>query len=244
VLPECYRAAVEHAAAHVTHDVPVLDDDAHVLVEGCDGDVVLTLAVNPTSLRIEQAAFAGAADRIEAGMLEALCRVIEGLPLIEAADHGALRLEHALREGPKPVGGIVTPRAVGSAFDRPHALLRDALASWRTQMGAVEPTSTFDAGPTPTWRAMDDATRKGAITAVIFGFTRAHELPDDLFAVVAIEFDVRLVLHAAPHAKLAPLVMALERSIRDAIDPRLEVYLEEIRDKNKLRRLAIVENDR
>lgn len=244
VLPECYRAAVERAYASVTHDVPVLDDDAHVLVEGCDGDVVLTLAVNPTSLRIEQAAFAGAADRIEAGMLEAMCRVIEGLPLIEAADHGALRLEHALREGPKPVGGIVTPRAVGSAFDRPHALLRDALASWRTQLGAVERTSTFDAGPTPTWRAMDDATRKGAIAAVIFGFTCAHELPADQFAVVAIEFDVRLVLHAAPHAKLAPLVMALERSIRDAIDPRLEVYLEEIRDKNKLRRLAIVENDR
>jgi hypothetical protein len=244
VLPACYQAAVERAYASVTHDVPVLDDDANVLVEGCDDDVVLTLAVNPTTLRIEQAAFAGAADRIEVGMLEALCCTIEGLPLIEAADHGTNRLEHALREGAAPVPGIVTPRAVGSAFDRPHALLRDALASWRTEIGALDRTSTFDAGPTEAWRTMDDAARRAAIAAVIAGFIADHALPADQFAVVAIEFDVRLVLHAAPHAKLAPLVMALERSIRDAIDPRLEVYLEEIRDKNKLRRLAIVENDR
>ncbi|HWB79379.1 MAG TPA: hypothetical protein VG755_30665 [Nannocystaceae bacterium] len=244
VLPECYRAAIECAAACVSHDVPVLDDAAHVVVEGCDGDVVLTLAVNPTTLRIAQAAFAGAADRSEAGMLEALCCAIEGLPLIEAADHGAIRLEHALRDGAAPVPGIVTPRAAGSAFDLPHALLRDALASWRTQVGALDRTSTFDAGPAEAWRAMDDAARKGAIAAVISGFTEDHALPADQFALVAIEFDVRLVLHAAPHAKLAPLVMALERSIRDALDPRLEVYLEEIRDRNKLRRLAIVENDR
>jgi hypothetical protein len=37
------------------------------------------------------------------------------------------------------------------------------------------------------------------------------------------------------------LVFELEQALRDAIDPRLEVVLEEIRDRNRKRRLAVVE---
>jgi hypothetical protein len=80
------------------------------------------------------------------------------------------------------------------------------------------------------------------IAGCVASFIAARQLPADAFSLVAIEFDVRLVFRAAPNLELPRLTMALERAIRHDIDPRLEVYLEEIRDRNKLRRLAIVEN--
>lgn len=243
LLPEVYRAAVERAATVAMHDIPLLADAGVQLVCGAIEDVTLSLAVDPQSSCIVRASFAGAADRLEVGVLEALCTVIEGLPLLEAADHGVLRLERALREGSAPVPGIATPRAVAGAFDRPHALLRDALANARGVLDIPALTSSFDPGPGPRWRSLDAAARADAIATTVATFTRAHALPADTFALVAVEHDVRLVFRAESVPGLPSLVMALERSIRADIDPRLEVYLEEIRDRNKLRRLAIVEND-
>jgi hypothetical protein len=241
VLPEVYRAAIGHAAAVAVHDAPVIAESPLVLVEGVDADVTLSLAVDPVSTCIVIAGFAGAGDRDEIGMLEALCLVIEGLPVLEAADHGVLRLERALRRGDAPVPGIVTPRAVASAFDRPHALLRAALAHARAVMEVPGITSTYDPGPSPHWRHLDRRGREAVVATVVDAFTRAQALPEATFSLVAIEHDVRLVFRAEATPSLPALVMALERSIRTAIDPRLEVYLEEIRDRNKLRRLAVVE---
>lgn len=243
-LPACYREAVQRAAMSATHDVPVLEDDRWLWIEGYDDGVSLTLAVDPGSLRVVHAGFAGATDHVEFGVLEALCTIVEGLPVVEAADHGVIRLEDKLREGRAPVDGIVTPRAVAGAFDRPHALLRDALTELRALVPGLERTSSYDAGPAPGWRVLDRAERHAEVERVLGAFTLAHGLEPDSFALVAIEFDVRLVFRAAPHPRLAALTMTLERTIRGEIDARLEVYLEEIRDRNKLRRLAIVENDR
>lgn len=242
VLPEVYRAAVERAASVASHDVPLLADAQWQLVEGTVDDVTLSLAVDRAS-NIVHASFAGAADRLEVGVLEALCTIIEGLPLVEAADHGVIRLERMLREGEAPVPGIATPRAVASAFDRPQALLRDALAHGRALLDLAERTSSFDAGPGARWRSLDAAGRADAIATAVASFTTTNALPADTFSLVAVEHDIRLVFRAASTPELPRLVMALERMIRADIDPRLEVYLEEIRDRNKLRRLAIVENN-
>jgi len=39
----------------------------------------------------------------------------------------------------------------------------------------------------------------------------------------------------------ARIVLDVEQALRHTIDPRLEVVLEEIRDRNRKRRLAVVE---
>jgi hypothetical protein len=40
-----------------------------------------------------------------------------------------------------------------------------------------------------------------------------------------------------PAAKKAGLLMALERGLKDAVEPALHLYQEEMHDKNKIRRL-------
>jgi hypothetical protein len=63
-------------------------------------------------------------------------------------------------------------------------------------------------------------------------------------AVVSIRYDVRVELGLSEAWKQLDqprLVMALERELQARVDPRLEVYVQELKDKNQLRRLALVE---
>lgn len=248
-LDSPYATALAHAIATAHHDVPLLDEAPRVIVHGQHDGVTLSVAIDTATHRIDAAAFAGATGRLQYGVLEGLCRVIEGLPLVEAADHGASRLEYTWRDRSRrpACAGIVTPRSAGSEFVLAHALVRAALQAYRDATGYAEPYSSFDAGVAPRWRALDAAGRRTAITRCCDAFAAARELQPGAFELVAIEFDVRLVLRADASlagAGLPALVMALERAIRSEVDPRLEVYLEELRDRNKLRRLAIVEDER
>jgi hypothetical protein len=63
-------------------------------------------------------------------------------------------------------------------------------------------------------------------------------------SVVSIRYDVRVELGLSEAWKKLDqprLVMALERELQARVDARLEVYVQELKDKNQLRRLALVE---
>jgi hypothetical protein len=63
-------------------------------------------------------------------------------------------------------------------------------------------------------------------------------------SVVSIRYDVRVELGLGEAWKKLDqprLVLALERELQASVDPRLEVYVQELKDKNQLRRLALVE---
>ena len=49
---------------------------------------------------------------------------------------------------------------------------------------------------------------------------------------------------AEPQTDKQPIVMQLERAITEQIDPRLELYLELVRDQSKLRRLTSDPNNK
>jgi hypothetical protein len=91
---------------------------------------------------------------------------------------------------------------------------------------------------------MSPADRGAAVRTVLHTFVAACDRRPGAVELVAIELDVRLVLRLdeALLSEGGPrLVFELEQALRDAIDPRLEVVLEEIRDRNRKRRLAVVE---
>ncbi len=243
-----YADALSRAIATARHDVPLLDESPRVVVHGEHEGATLTLAIDTATHCVDAAAFAGAVGKIQYGVLEGLCRIIEGLPIQEAADHGASRLEYAWRDSKSrsACAGIVTPRSAAPEFALAHTLVRAALQMYRDTTGFAEAHSDFDGGVSLHWRRLDTAGRRAMIAACCESFLAARNLDRDAFELVAVEFDARLVLRA--HANVAGpnlpgLVMDLERTIRADIDPRLEVYLEELRDRNKLRRLAIVEDD-
>jgi hypothetical protein len=200
------------------------------------GGVTVTASVEQASLLLHLDAghtiTAAGFDGQPAALLERFCALLTGMPLLEAAQHGAIHLEAALRApGVRPVAGVVTPRAAHPMFALPTALIRQALASYRTRTGYSEHINRHDPGPGPAWREASAAQRSARIAA----------LAGEGVELVAIEHDVRLVFalpDALDGAARQPLLLDLEARIKRQVDPRLEVFAEERKDRNKLRRLG------
>jgi hypothetical protein len=223
--PRDVYAAALAAVTGFAHEGPPQSEGSITLTATAEG-TQLFLAVDEATHTIRAAGFAGT----PRPLLECFCTVVTGLPLLEAAQHGVIHLEAALRApGTRPVAGIVTPRAAHPMFALPTALIRAALATYRARTGYAERTNQHDPGPGPAWRAASPAERAARIAAVV------AEAGGD-FTLIAIEHEVRLVF-AAPGASPDRL-FDLEARIRRAVDARLEVYAEERKDRNKLRKLG------
>jgi hypothetical protein len=186
-----------------------------------------------------------APDAVRQLLLAELCRVITGLPLLEATYHGALRLEHRLRStSARPLRGIVLPRAVHPHFALVEELLRGALARYRELSGFDVTRGQHDDRPRADWLAADLAERKQRLETALGQVLPSFGLEAGDAAVVSIRYDVRVELGLSEAWKKLDqprLVMALERELQTRVDPRLEIYVQELKDKNQLRRLALVE---
>jgi hypothetical protein len=233
-LAPCYEARVREAAASPEHRGRVFEGAAEGEIDGR----VLSLELDGGT--IVRAMFTGAKDAIETGVLETLCAAIEGLPIDEAADHGAIRAEAHLRDqSDRPVSGIVTPRAAGEVFAMAEKLMRKARASHGTPRARNE----HDNALSESWRSAKESVRRDLLARAIETFCRARGMSSADVQVTAIEHDVRVVVtlpDSLPPNEKPKFAMDLERAIRHDVDPRLELYAEELKDKNKLRRLAVV----
>lgn len=238
-----YGAAIAHAAGSPLHEGELPTDPGLERIEVEQQGVALALSIEPATHCIRHATFRNAATG-HRGLMERFCTLLEGVPLLDAADHAVQRLEFALRDhwSHRPVAGIVTPRAADPCFELPLALIRRALADYRTRTGYAERTSTYDPGPSAAWKSLGTAEQRAAVRTVLERFSAERGgAPDDV-ELLSIEFDVRLVLRVDEHMTArggAGVVLDIERALRDAIDPRLEVVLEEYRDRNRKRRLAL-----
>lgn len=186
-----------------------------------------------------------APDQLRQLLLTELCRLVTGLPLLEAAYHGALRLEHRLRPtAARPLPGIVLPRAVHPYFTLVEELLRGALAAYRRLSGFEITRGQHDDRPRADWLAAGFDGQKRRLELALAQVLPGFGLEATDVSVVSIRYDVRVELGLSDAWKKLDqprLVMALERELQARVDPRLEVYVQELKDKNQLRRLALVE---
>lgn len=188
----------------------------------------------------------GAPEELQQLLLAELGRLITGLPVLEACFHGALRLEHRLRPQAtqRPVSGIVLPRAVHPHFALVEDLLRGVLAHYRLLSGFDATRSQHDDRPRSAWLGANADERKARLDAALARILPGFGLAVSDVSVVSIRYDVRVELGLSEAWKKLDqprLVLALERELQASVDPRLEVYVQELKDKNQLRRLALVE---
>ena len=208
------------------------------------GDCRLELEIS--SGHVVHGATSQAPDEARGLLLSELCRIVQGLPLLEACYHGALRLEHRLRPAGqgRPVEGIVLPRAVHPYFALVDDLLRSALAEYRRLTDFKVTQSQHDDRPGSAWLAASADERAQRLVAALGEILPSLGLEPADVSVVSIRYDVRVELGLSEAWKKLDqprLVMALERELQTRVDARLEVYVQELKDKNQLRRLALVE---
>lgn len=233
-LPEPYASALR--AADKGSLAPLARTGLIQARTEIDG-LLLEAAIEPKDHVIHGLVATGARSAPFDDLMLLLTHICRGLPVFETADHGAIRLEHLLRgDAPRPRPGIVIPEAVDPAFRFVSALLRGLLADYRNKTGYNDRTNTFDVTPGQRWMDADDVARRAQLADA---FARAGFPPSDV-VVMAIEYDVRVVvsLGEIPAKDPARALAVLERQMKHFVDGRLELFLSEVKDSNKLRRLS------
>src|SRR5512145_328000 len=170
-------------------------------------------------------------------VLDALCRVVAGLPLQEAADHGVLHVAEADRAQGRlaPVPGILTARAAGPAYVRAQGLIRGIMADYRAATGYAETRSTWNPAATAEWQGKDEATRTAELKTRLADFCAGRGLPADAVLLAGTEGDFRVTVEIAldvPAADQPKLLLDLERALRTQTGNRFEVFLQGMQDKN------------
>jgi len=177
------------------------------------------------------------------GTLEAFCRAIEGLPLQEAADHGTVHASERLRAAvARPlVQGIHTPRSLGSAFDRCDRLIRDILAQYRAATGDQETRNFWNPALSQEWRLKTNEQQLDTLRPIIESYRKSQDAANGDMWIARIEKMRRVTIdfgETVDAARKPVLLRELERAMRNATGERLELYMEELKDNNVIRRLV------
>ena len=232
------------------HDTSFEDSDDLITVEAYHDGLMLGLQVEPLFHWIKKAKYGGAVNSITAPLLEKFCTLIEGVPIQDASDHGVGRLEFSVRgiSGSRPVPGIVIPGAIDERLSMIQLLIRNTLTNYRQKVGYLQTENIFYPEPSENWLRLSQVEKKEKLLTVLKReLEKIHILPTDI-DVLEIEYNVRVLVRfsgylAEPETDKQPIVMQLERAITEQIDPRLELYLELVRDQSKLRRLTVELNN-
>lgn len=241
-----YRPALERAEANPVFRLRPAGAPDQVTTRGRAAEAELVLVVDASQHHIVAGGFeveSSGAPELSVGLLESLCRIAMGLPILEAAEHGTLRLERALRgQQRRPVAGIVLPESLHPLFRLARQLLASALADYRRQTGFGEVHSRHDDRPGEAWLKASEAERRQWLARVVGRALTARGLEPERASVESIRYDVRveLSLELPPEVNAPVFVMALERALQAELDPRLELYVTERRDRNSKRRLAVL----
>jgi len=209
----------------------------HCTIKG----VGLSVLVEPQRKIIQQAKWQGAEGPLEVGMMNACCQVILGLSLLEAADHGVLRLEDYLRDERlrRPAAGIVIPEKVEPAFGLPLELLRGLLSDFRKRTGYDQTINFFVKAYSNAWQALDGAGRKQRLQESLDQFLKDRKLNPKLFEVLSLDEKGRVTLASEVEFgrdQKAQLLLQLERHLDKHLEENLHLYVQELEDKNSKRR--------
>ncbi|MBI3297908.1 MAG: hypothetical protein HYZ75_07080 [Elusimicrobia bacterium] len=229
-----YRAAVEKAAATPRFEGALAAPAGTTLHDAEQSGAALTVAVDAAGT-VAAARHRNAAPAYK-GILDELCAVLPGRTLQEGADHGLIRVEDRLRDRAKakPVAGILTPDNADPAFRLPQRLIREVFRDWAKAAGWKAAPNTFDDAPRPAWLAFSEAEKLERLRPALQDACRALGLQDDVEAVAVLN-DVRVVLAFVQDAAKPPVgarLIELERRLKAALEPRLELQLEGLSDRN------------
>lgn len=240
------RDGLRQASGRLQHAGALPTDGTLVRYEAAEDGLALAVMVDPSRNIIVHARHAGG-DLVQQAVLDTLCRAIEGTTVQEAADHGAIKALYAVvdRSQKRPVAGILLPRNANFAFAAAERLVRRLHATYRAASGEELRPNEFMTLPSGTWQSKSSDEKRSTLAAAVFGFATDRGLPPDSLHLERIERDllaqdIRIVItigDQVPGGDKPALCRALERHLKDGVEATLQLYVEEVKDRNAIRRL-------
>jgi len=242
-LPECnplYRSQLMEWEHTIQHEYTLTDDEVHLLIHANHQGTSLFALFDVQQHKLRQVTFAGTASAIEKALLEALCQLIEGLPIQEIYDHGLLKLEYALRDHdqPLPVSGIINRFNFDPIFQLPQHLIQQLFQKYCQQTGYQAQLNYFDSPPNQDWLKWNDEQRIQKLQGVLDQLINQYQYNALAVKVKYIEKTVKVHIEirgTVSSVEQASLMLNMERDLHKQVEPKLQLYLEPYKDVNKQR---------
>ena len=174
--------------------------------------------------------------------LQTLAKHCKGYSLRECAEHSTIyavtdELEHISKAAKDPNMGIYCVDMVSQSLKVAQNLLRHA---HKKHFPSPKEWNFEDRGLSSQWNAKETSLQKDLIIEVqnIFLQEKGYDL--DILSLVEIDQYGRLFyeFQEGVETRIKPgLLMSLEKTLQKKLGERLEVFLTEMKDKHKLRRL-------
>ncbi len=175
----------------------------------------------------------------DAVFLTTLSHSLKGMSLREARDHGVQYACAALKAAGKgtKVAGIVIPANYSETS-------REVVKALRTAIDSATPPKPADwnfedHGLSDAWRRNSTEQRTQQLEALFKEYLQASGLPDGVSVADIDQYDRVFILfdEGFSVAQKSSVLMQLERHVRRATGERIELFVSEMKDNNRIRRL-------
>lgn len=244
---ESLRAGIQKRLAAISHEGPLTERDGLIRIGVSEATVELVALIDPATHAIKAVRHQGSRTPVERAILDALCAEVEGTPVADASDHGLIRVLGRLRDPSltPPVPGILHPVNADPAFGPILRLVHQLRAAHRERVGGSRADNEFDLPPSAGWRELDDSGRRVEVERGIASFLGQAGLSSDAVQLLRIDGDlhgdpVRVVVTFAadvPPSRKPDLMRVLERALKARIEGKIQLYHEQRKDENTIRRL-------
>lgn len=195
-------------------------------------------------LSLEKGAIATASIRwdneaSDAVFLKTLSHILKGMSLREARDHGVQHACAALKAAGKgtKVAGIVIPANYSETS-------REAVKALRTAIDTATPPKPADwnfedHGLSDAWRRKSKKQRTQQLETLFKKYLQTSGLSDVVSVANIDEYDRVFILFDEGFSvtQKPSVIMQLERHVRRATGERVELFVSEMKDNNRIRRL-------
>ncbi len=200
------------------------------------------LTVGLAGNRVVWARYGGAANAGEATVLQRTCDEMTGHTLREAAEHAAIYAASALaRDGKLPrVPGISLPRALSPDIARAEALAREIYKNSHFRENDAGIWNFEDRSLSMIWTTQGKQEKITAVRKLLAEFLKDRKLAADAFSIVEIDQHERIDVSFDSTVQVSEkpgMLMDFERFLRRHTGERLEVFVTEMKDLNRIRRL-------
>lgn len=201
-----------------------------------------SVSVSLSESKIAGVAFSGSSSEKEKAVLDAVGEAMIGFTLREATEHAAIYAANALTAKGllRRPAGIGLPKAMGPEMALAEALLRALYRAAPLPPLKPDDWNFEDRGPTPAWVARERKDKVATVRGLLGTFLTGAGVGQDAIAVVDIDkyerIDVRFS-EIVPIGVKPKMLMDFERFLRTQTGERLEVFVTEMKDLNRIRRL-------
>ena len=165
-------------------------------------------------------------------------KIIINTPLIEAFEHGIMKLENSFRKKhiKNKIKGIITPYVIKNIFQNLQSLMYQIYLEYLSISKTEDCKNLYDFSLSDSWKKLSLSSKTKLLNKTINDYCKNSDIN---FRFVEIEDEVKVLIDIDEKVnsgtKKYLFLLNLEKEIRKKLDKRLEVFYKDEPDSNKLR---------